>query len=371
MAALERDAQYKNAEIKVMEQAQKEMGIATATKDYRDVAGNPAATREEVYGATQRAFGRILGYDAKAAEAFAKNSEMYPKFFPTDTNVTEVEAYINDAKKKGLPESIGLMAYDEAVTSRGASIRQANTVRGGRWKRISLPNGGYEFINDEGKIYDYRTKQLVDAPPELKLMAPQSYSGSRDKAVELAKGKAIEALAKLCSMQDKGGGTSKLDAANALYEKALELPANMQIPEEDLQNLKPEEIAKKYPEQSKALMSTLKIGGGSDTAALILLKEALTRGREYRDAISNLNAAQAIYKGFTGEYIKEDLASHPVTPQTLTPRAKLHMQKYTNWKEVKNEELAIYADEEDQENYMPEAEAEFLRRVNAGLIKPQ
>ena len=217
MGAMEREAQYSTALLKQREQLRKEMTTTEAMKDYGDVAGSPDATREQVYSATQRAFGRILGVDPAAAKQFAAESGMYPKYFPTDTNTSELEAMLRTGKDDGLDQPTILRNYDAIQKER----LQSKMLAGGKLEIKKGPNGE-DIIIQNRMMYNPKENAFnLPAPADIKISAVPSSVAAGTKDLKSRQDNAIKAAARMRTVIEKQGGFGPLDNAAKAYTEAM------------------------------------------------------------------------------------------------------------------------------------------------------
>lgn len=213
MGAMEREAQYKNALMKQQEAMRKEIITTEAMRDYNSAVGDPTATRETVYSATQRAIGRIMGVDPEAAKNLAANAANYPKFYPTDLNTSELEAFLN--ANKDMDRAEAMIEWDKIQVRR----KQATMTAAGPLRVMTGPNK--ESIIIQGKMmYNSDTNQFDrPAPPDIKTVSPQSVSASGQKDVQKNIDEAIKSTAELTNFINERGGIDKVqDAARVFSE---------------------------------------------------------------------------------------------------------------------------------------------------------
>jgi hypothetical protein len=292
MGAMEREAQYKNALMKQEQAMRKEVITTEAMRDYNAAAGDPNATREQVYSATQKAIGRIMGVDPEAAKNLAANSANYPKFFPTDQNKTEVEM-IWEATAGMKPEE-RVAQIDRVLTQRKNSGLIAS---GGPVQVTTGPNKESVYTTPK-MLYNATTgKYDIPAPPDIKTVSPQSDAASGKKALQTDVNNAIRATTALRTyINEKGGEKAVQKAAKIFNEyKSATTPEG-----ETLEELyrgfddKSEEDKKKIAEKALVIKQKKEGKETRDPAEAAAFSDAIRTGNEYEKRRSKYEGEQAV-----------------------------------------------------------------------------
>lgn len=361
MAAMERDAQYTNMLIKSQEQARKEIVTTEAMSEYRTVAADPKATRNDVYAVTQRAFGRILGVDPEGAKAFADEAALYPRYFPTDQNTTEYEDF-RKAYMEANPKASALDMSNEWNNRMVTRAQSRETfVNPDQPPIVTTAPNGETLITYRGRKWNQRANEGKGgwenvAGPSSKLGGNQTLNAAELKDRNAIEEKATLAASKVQAMKDKMGGWDKLDMAGTLYQKALESTKG-----------KPE-LADKLKSGSFSdtdlTAAFLAMGVKQDPERTTLLKAALKAGDEWWKALAEYHGYHAILQNRYKRYLSEDLKAHDVAEGGAPPSMyeKRHMQWFKNWGEATTDDLATYGDPDNPAFYIPEAGKEILRR---------
>lgn len=343
MGAMEREAQYRMAESKAREAARREVVTTGAMSDYQSAATAPDATRESVYNAAQTAFGRILGVDPKGAKEFAAMSAQYPKYFPTDLNTSELEAYLN-ANKGRNPQEV-MVEWDAIQTAR----KQATMLRAGTIDTRKGPNGE-TIITSTPTIQTPRGP--VAAAPIIKTVSPQSESSSGEKQRKQAIADAIQAAANIRTLVTNAGGYGPLQEAAVAWRKALQADP---------------EIEKKVDKDKTQITASdfLNLGAAlKSTSEAQRYQEMLKRGREYVNATSNYFGKQAIVKNQYGVFVDPNtLDVNPYDGKKRPPlgmHEKHWMQDAYDWTKASDEELMQYSDPDNPDTYIPAAAQAFI-----------
>lgn len=348
MAAMEREAQYRTTLTKQSEQARKEVITTEAMRDYQNVAGQPNASRESVYSATQQAFGRILGVDTEAAKSFAAESGIYPKFYPTDTNTSELEAYLRANQGKDQAETMKEWDRIQLVRSQ-AKMQQAGNM--------SVQMVGETPVVVQGtKYFDYKSGQFVEGVPQIKPITQPTEAGSGAKTKKSRIDNAILASANIRTLVKEAGGYAPLKEAATAYTAAIK---------------KDPTIATKLPEDVKSmdtnqLAAMFAAGLGKNAAnssEAMQYADMLKRGRDYVKATSEYFGRQAI-AAQEGVYVDPD--NLDVVPLQKGAKRPLKMgEKHmlndaVDWTKASKEDLLLHTNPDDLDNYV-EAAARYLK----------
>ena len=351
MGAMEREAQYSTALLKQKEAIRKETITTEAMQEYGDIAGSPTATREQVYSATQRAFGRLVGVDQKAASAFATNSALYPKYNPTDLNTSELEAMLKSGAAANMSQVDVLRNYDVIQKERS----QAKMLAGGKLRVIKGPNQEDIIIQDRN-MYNPKTNAFdLPAPPDIKISAVPSSTGTATKDLKSRQDNAIKAAARMRTVIEKQGGFGPLDNAAKAYTEAMKKPEVQKvaatIPEDP-------EATKKLTDTEVVDKFASAIGRqAKDTAEARAFVEMLRVGRDYVNATTDYHAQQAILAK-EGYYVDPDnLEIHELKDgkRPLRMSEKSIMNSGMDWSKASEEDLLMYSNPDDKANYIPSA----------------
>jgi hypothetical protein len=360
VGAMEREAQYRTAEIRATEAARKDVVTAGAMSDYQTVAANPNATRDQVYGAAQTAFGRLLGVDMKAAKEFATMSGQYPKWNPTPD--TEIEYVLSQTKNKTPEEAKALLiSYYDRIIER----KQANILGAGTLTSQVGPNGVVVTTNTPV----IRTpKGNVPAKPEVKVTPPQSATASGATAQQKRVADALKAVNALQALEIKNG-YGPLDEASRLWQQAVkDDPAIATALEKSVDEMSNEELLAKAKTMTKNNAQSL------DAKGMRQYVEQLQRGRDWIKLNGDYNAAHEILNEVDGLMIDPDTHSLKSfakgQPRALRATEKVWLNESRDWSKATEAELMQFANPDHKDRFVPSAAKEVMRRRPKNGVKP-